>query len=750
MHCISPLHFAIAFRISWSIFALFSSLSVGVKMEKLAGRVKFAKLTLVWRGALWLALATGVIGALIALSPLGWKLEESVGLDWLFQFRGARAPPSELVIVGVDRQSAQALGQTPQLNTWPRTLHAELIEKLVAAGAALIVFDIYFGTTKKEDAEFARAIITANRVVLFEQSENTSTAAGPLTRLNPPVDQLRTAARGTAPFPLPKIPVRVSRHWSFFNTTPTLPVVALQILALDFPEHAVMLAEAGLATKPTSSADDLRRFMASWRDYLKAKPERADELLRRVPAQSTSYPVLQALLQTYAGPDFYFLNFYGPPATLSMVPYHKFWGESSLPDLRGKVVFVGSMDPTHYEQPDQFLTVFSTDDGIDLSGVEVVATAFANLLGDTTLRYPAANLRVVLLLALGGLLGVLMYSIRSPWLAASTVLIAASVYTQLAQWLFTHYEFWLPLAVPLLVQLPFVIIAGLYCKYAIYRRAMRRYVPKSVADTETSGSHPPAPVAAYGVCLCSDVAGYTTISERLLPEDLVSLNSEYFATLGECVHKHGGEMLDITGDGMMCVWPSAQPSRDACRKACLAALDIQRAVEQFNARHSDFPFPTRIGLHAGWLALGHMGGDGHYIYGVAGDVPNTASRIEGLNKHTGTLVLAERSVVKGLDDFLMRRLGQFQLKGKRDVLTIFELAGLKPDVDSAEEAWYPNFEKALDLYEAGDWQGALDRFQVLEREHPGDKPSQFYRIRCQEYLAAPPSGEFHIISVAVK
>ena len=710
------------------------------------------KLAAFWRGAVWLALMTGLIGGLVALSPLGWKLEEEAGLSWLFKLRGARLPPADVVIVGVDRRSARELGQPPQLSAWPRSLHAELVDKLVVAGAAVIVFDMYFGTAKPDDAELARAIAAAKRVVLFEQSEHTVTDAGPLTTLNPPVAELSAVAHGIAPFPLPKIPARVSQHWSFFNDTPTLPVTVLQVLAVDLAEHDMLLAQANieLSSKQALTASDLRALMAAWREHLKGRSERVEHLLRSIPAASPAYAVLSALLKTYAGPNSYFLNFYGPPATVPMLPYRQFWNDSKLPDLRDKVVFVGSMDPTHYEQPDQFLTVFSTAEGIDLSGVEIAATAFANLLSDTTLRYPGADTRVILLLAYGFLLGALMCGLRSPWSAAGAVLVLGFSYLLLTHWLFKNYQLWLPLAVPLLVQLPFVILAGLYYKYAIYRRAMRRYVPKEVADTEASGLHPPAPEASYGVCLCSDVAGYTTISEQLLPEDLARHNSEYFTALGEVVHRHGGQMLDITGDGMMCVWPSTQPSREASRRACLAALEIQEAVARFNARHPDTSFPTRIGLHAGWLALGHMGGAGHYIYGVTGDVPVTASRIEGLSKYLGTTLLAEHSVVKGLDDLLLRRLGQFQLKGKRDVLTVFQIIGLKADANPDEQAWYARFEEAFNLYEMGQWQKALSRFQILRQERPGDGPVQFFLARCQEYLLTPPTDEHQIVHLAVK
>ncbi|MCB1713948.1 MAG: adenylate/guanylate cyclase domain-containing protein [Candidatus Competibacteraceae bacterium] len=706
------------------------------------------------RSSMLLAVCIGLLGYLVASSPAGWALEENLGLSWLFQLRGPRPAPPNVAIVALDRQSANALEQSRHSNTWPRVLHAELINKLVAAGAAVVIFDMYFETHKDDDATLAQAIATAQRVLLFERAERLVNAAGATVTLNKPVEILRTAASGSGPFPLPKIPVQVNRFWAFFNDTPTLPVVALQLLALQDPAQAAVQEQADLSAYPehathaiTDSATQLRSLMDAWRRQLQDQPDRTARLLEG--ATPTAAMNLQPLLQAYTGPDYYYLNFYGPPATISMLPYSRFFSDEPLPDLQGKTVFIGDMDPTHFEQPDQFLTVFSTADGIDLSGVEILATAFANLSTDTTLRFPDNTGRLALLLGYGVLLSVVVSLCRHVWLTISAILMLGTVYLALAQWLFAHYYVWLPLATPLLVQIPLVILLGLYWNYAIFRRVLRRYVPAHATDI--AADRPSDPVASYGVCLSSDVTDYTTLSERLLPQDLVKLSNEYFDELGKCIEQHGGQMLEIAGDGMTCTWPSPQPDSKACQQACLAALEIQEIVARFNARHPDYPFPTRIGLHAGWLALGHMGGGGHYIYGVAGDVPNTASRIEGLNKYLGTTLLAEQSVTKDLSGILLRRLGQFQPKGKRRVLNLFELVGLHSALSPAERDWYASFDAAFVLYEAGRWEQASNAFQALLQERPTDGPSRFFWQRCQACLtdATPASGSL-IIHLAEK
>lgn len=130
------------------------------------GRVKNANS----RRAVILAHATALAGGLFTASPLGLRLEEEVGLAWLFHLRGPVAAPSEVLIVRMDRESAGRLGQSAKISDWDRSLHAKLIVALVAPGAAVIVFDVFFLETRSEagDRPLAQAIDRAHRVVLIQ------------------------------------------------------------------------------------------------------------------------------------------------------------------------------------------------------------------------------------------------------------------------------------------------------------------------------------------------------------------------------------------------------------------------------------------------------------------------------------------------------------------------------------------------------------------------------------------------------
>ena len=159
----------------------------------------------------------------------------------------------------------------------------------------------------------------------------------------------------------------------------------------------------------------------------------------------------------------------------------------------------------------------------------------------------------------------------------------------------------------------------------------------------------------------------------MAPADLANLLDSYFAAMFEPIQNNGGTVTGVVGDGIMSVWTAPQPDRASRLGAALAAFDLTSAVEQFNRQCPGRPMPTQIGLHTGWTMLGNVGGKGHFAWSVVGDIPNTASRIEGLNKHLGTRMVASGTVVGDLDELLLPPSRRFRLVGKADAIDVYEL-----------------------------------------------------------------------------
>ncbi|HJR69628.1 MAG TPA: CHASE2 domain-containing protein, partial [Gammaproteobacteria bacterium] len=219
------------------------------------------------RGAA-LGLTLGLVGVAVALLPWTLAVEQMAGLSALFGVRGAWPPPTDVVIVGISRDAARGVGQTTELDTWTRALHADLVDELTAAGARLIVFDLRFDEPRdaEGDRRFAESIARTGNVLLLEWTDEEVIALGEgrnavsETR-RPPLPELKAGALGSAPFVLPSVPVRVSQFWTFGRATtdtPTLPAVATQAALLPYYEELLAVlehAEPGVTTAwPQSEA----------------------------------------------------------------------------------------------------------------------------------------------------------------------------------------------------------------------------------------------------------------------------------------------------------------------------------------------------------------------------------------------------------------------------------------------------------------------------------------------------------------
>jgi adenylate cyclase len=711
-----------------------------------------------------LGVAIGVLGLLAAFTPPGWSIEEAFGLELLFRARGPAMPPDEVAIVALNRQSAAELGLPDQLRNWPRRYHARLIDRLTEAGAALIAFDVSFHEAgdPADDEALAEAIGRARRVVLFEYtraSQQDLAVGGDAVPVELAIEQSRLplpafaeAALATAPFPLPKLPARVSRFWAFkpgIDYRPTLPAVALQVLAMPaMPAWLERLEQRAGAAPPfdppaINGAHALGRAMTGLRRWVQAGPWQVAAAAPD-PGEGREERLVRALDRLYAGPDSRYLNFYGPPAHVRTLSFAALAGEDgaeAAAGLAGKAVFVGQLELEGQERDDDFLTVVTTADGINLSGVEIAATAFANLLDGRALKLPSPGVSWSILLLFGLLIG-LIATLLPVWLALPAALLLAAGYGVGALVLFTQQQLWLPLATPIGLQLPLGVLAGLLIQHREMVQARRNlssavshYLPARVTTrlAETPFDPALANETIYGACVVTDAQGFTSVSERLKPEELKPLLDAYLECLFEPAKRYDGIVTDVVGDGMTCVWTAKQPDR-ACRLNLVrAALRIRQRTNDFNRAHQPLSLPTRMGLHAGPLVIGNVGGAGHLRYTIVGDVVNTAARLEQLNKQLGTFILATEEAVLGLEDeVIVRPLGAFRLVGKNEPVRIGELIGLADG--HRDRDWLRRFAAALAAFRAGDWQPAHDAFQAFLERHPDDGPSRFYVDLAEAYL----------------
>jgi adenylate cyclase len=206
--------------------------------------------------ALLLGFFIAIIGLIIAFSPFGLKLEENTGLSLLFKLRGIRQTPADVIVVSIDRLSAEKLNLPDDPGKWPRSFHANLIENLSYEGASVIAFDLIFNEARsfKDDNLFANTMSREGNVVLSEYImqktpfDDIGNAIEELhiEKLIPPIPLLAQSAFAVACFPLPKVPFKVSQYWTFKKTAgdvPTLPIVVFQSFTLGVYDEFIRLLE---------------------------------------------------------------------------------------------------------------------------------------------------------------------------------------------------------------------------------------------------------------------------------------------------------------------------------------------------------------------------------------------------------------------------------------------------------------------------------------------------------------------------
>jgi adenylate cyclase len=233
----------------------------------------------------------------------------------------------------------------------------------------------------------------------------------------------------------------------------------------------------------------------------------------------------------------------------------------------------------------------------------------------------------------------------------------------------------------------------------------------------------------HGTCLVSDAEQFTKLAEALDPESLHSLIQQYFEVLGACVERHGGFVADVSGDSMVATWAAARPDADLRLSACRATLEALREIETFNVPRGRQGLPTGIGLDSGQLLLGHITVAQRYQYRAVGDIVNTASRIQGLNRQLSTRALVSAAAVEGLADVRTRPVGEFLLYGKTQPVVVHELLALEADHPGAEEL-YAWFADALRFFKQRDWREARKLFDEILERNPADGPSRFYIAQC--------------------
>lgn len=714
-------------------------------------------------GAL-IGLITGLLAAGLLASPAGRYIEQDLGLSWLFRARGATAAPEDVMVVGIDRNTGRELGlASPETRDWPRQIHAKLIDTLVAGGAKLIVFDVLFEKEKaEEDAQFAAGIKRAGNVILAVDIDRRDLGGGLLlesaAQLSPAIAD---AAMGVGAVPLDDAEIRKDSFWTFVATlaeAPSLPAVVLQADSLEVYDELYRLASELRPALVTQWPKDRReasvnKWVQTLPEWLRDAGKEDRPLIAELRAaladdgnsklDANRRRLLRNLLDAATGAERRYLNPYGPRRAITRVSYRDALTANGNGRFRNKIVFVGfsAMDTADNNfARDCHPTVYPEPDGVKVCGVELVATAFANLRQGSTLRQFANFTNLLIVIGMGLLAGLASLA----WGAAISSLLVLGL--AVSYWAVAYHQFvvanrWLPVVIPTLLAPLAALFVATWMRFiraerqrARIREALVSFIPSRVADAILNQVPATTPYQqlVFGACLATDAQHYASVAEVMHPTELATLVQDYSRALFTTVQQHGGIVCGEAGDSMIGIWASQADDARLRAHACAAVLAISQTVEEFNRTSGRPALPTRFGLHAGEFVLGVIGTQEHLDFRAVGDIVNTAARIEGINKELGTRLLVSEEAIRDLDGFLFRRLGRFNVKSRVQPVAVCELICKKKDATSDQALLCDLFALALKRYEEARWQEATDAFHVLLREFPDDGPAQYYLNRCLE------------------
>ena len=659
---------------------------------------------------------TALVGLLLLLSPIGGGVT-LLSYDLPFSLRH-NLPVNDAVVIHLEESDFVELNQPRVPLVLTHSFHARLVDRLTAAGAKAIVFDMLFtdaSDNPEADAQFAAAIKKSGRVILAGNYNTGETTPGAEAKWEEiPYEPFRAGI--------------VAWGNDNFLIDPDYGVRRC------FPNLENISGQAEVPWMPLAVA----RFVN--------------------PSGRQTYPSDAANA---------WLNYCGPPGAIPNASYYQALQPDGVPPdfFKDKIVFIGGRFSAELagKGKDDFRTPYSYWREGFAPGVEIHATATLNLLHNTWLSRlpPAAEIILVLLVAAGAGFGLMRFRpLAATLVAFAGIFILVAVACALVWREFIWFGW--------IIQI-FEIGVALVC--SVIFNSLRLYVEKRLME-QSLGSHLSLKIAKRIISdpaarqvggslqevsiLFTDIANFSRISESMNPDDLVRLMNKYFETALRCIHETDGTVVKLIGDAIFAIWNAPVTQPDHRERASLAALRLREQLVEFDAAERSLPLRTRAGLHSGEACVGNIGSTTRFDYTAIGDSINLTSRLEGLNKQLGTDVLATREIQRAGEKSLVWRLvGHFKFKGFGRAVEVHELVG---PLESAEQssAWRGKFSDALQDFRQRNFDGAAVKFQaVIELRRVvkpdvipgtsfigGDGPSRFYLEKIAALRANPPPYEW--------
>ena len=667
---------------------------------------------------------TFLLGLLKVFPPLEWK-------SWDARIQVLANPSrasADIVLLAVDQYSLDIYEKEQGLGwPWPRQLYGTVLDFLKAGGAKAVFFDLILSEASTygidDDRLFAEAMTRAGNVFLpvFLSADEREQDKGE-TRLLEKSVMDRSRIPGPAVHALKSVSLPVD----------VLAAAAVKMGNVQFvPDGDSVYRRLPLVFRygdwllpalPLAMAE----FISEGVDLHKVPLDRSGNMILRYFGPSGTYKTysIGAIINSQARIED------------GLEP------QVQPREFAGKTVIIGTTAAG-------LLDFRPTPFGGYYPGMEILATAIDNLVHRGAIREAPAAVTWVSVLFLALLAGIgttMLKKIRHlaalglalPGLAAAGSLLAVRA------------GFWAEFVTPAFAAVMTFIAASLL-NYGIEGRqrrfiksAFRYYLSPLVIDRVLAD---PSLLRLGGerreiTAFFSDVAGFTSISEGLSPEDLVGLLNAYLSEMTDIILDLGGTLDKYEGDAIIAFWNAPVDQPDHALRACRAALRCRQRLadlrEEFRGRYGH-EVRMRIGVNSGPAVVGNMGSERRFDYTAMGDTMNLASRLEGAGKVYGVSTLVgEETERRVRDEILAREVDVIRVVGKKQPIRVFELLGEKGTVPAEELEKAARFGRALEIYRAQRFSEAAAMFEAIA----GDPVAAVYAGRARKSAASPPPGDW--------
>lgn len=629
-------------------------------------------------------------------------------------------PSEEIAVVLLDQESLDwGNSENGWSWPWPRSVYADIVRFFEAGGAASVAFDVLFTEPSVygsgDDGAFAEACRNYGRIVqtvFFSDTQGTVSGWKDTAPL-PPGSEGKQPGDSPVLFPIDSLSASACVLGSINSLADSDGTVRKALAYYAYGEYQVpslgvaQLYAAGKDAPVPEEEPAAGRFLKFQNDITAYVPYNAKQILE-------SYYAVSAGEEPLLEPGMF----------------------------RGMHVFFGFYAPGLFD-------ICSTPVSSNYPGVGVHITQLDNYLQDAFLE-PAPVSLSVLLLVFCALLGIVPFAVFQAASRKVSVLAPVLIFLlSLGLYIFSAYLAFAAGSILPVVPPVFSLFCGFLAsalvsyfsegrKRRYLKQAFKQYLSPAVIEELIAN---PDRLKLGGErkrisIYFSDVQGFTSISEKLPPEELTALLNDYLTAMTDIILDSGGTIDKYEGDAVIAFWNAPTEQEDHAKRALEAAVACQKKVAEMRPgleARAGRPFYIRIGLNTGNAVVGNMGSNSRFDYTMLGDSVNLAARLEGLNKQFGTYCMctdvSKREAEAAGTNLKFRELARAAVVGKKEAVTVFE--PMPPEEYDRKKDVLSAFAAALSFFYEGHLKDALAAFEGISEK---DAAAEHYAGKCRALI----------------